>query len=212
MSDRGVLAVDIEGTGQCFVKHPIVEVGISVKRLDTGRTMTTSCHTGRAHSEEYEPRCVREFWSQVDPSGERRLAYTSAQPQWDLWLGVETEFVQTFRQHGSVSVVSDNPAYDIGGISFNLQRYLNVPDVHYISGTYHAVRDSHSTLEALSAMRGELRREFETKLLDWFHDAFPASERAEHDHNAAHDASYIANTWIAAHHYAKACAAGKAPF
>ncbi len=212
MSDWVVLAVDVEGTGQCFVKNPIVEVGISVKRLDTGETVMTSCHMGRAHSDEYEPRCMREFWSQVDPDGERRLAYARARPQWDFWLDVEMDFVNTFRDHASVSVVSDNPAYDIAAISFNLQRYLNAPDVHYISGTYHAVRDSHSTLEVLAAMRGEPRKEFEKKLLDWFHGAFSDSERADHDHNAAHDACYIANTWIAAHHYAKVCAAGKAPF
>ena len=212
--DSVVLAFDVEGSGQYVLANPVTEVGAVVKSMKTGKTLDTFDARGHCRLDQYEKRCVDEFWDEKDPGAKRRKLYEAAPLQCHMWIAFRDFAKHTYATHSQVTLVSDNPAYDAMLVTMGLQRYLDGEELHYISGTYRTIRDSNALLEGMALCRGLARQDFVKTLLTWYLSSVPSAENVAHDHNAVHDASYIANTWIAAHHYAShvACHEGKAPF
>lgn len=200
-----VIAFDLEGSGQYVHANPIVEIGAVVKSMDTGDTIERFACMGQCRLDQFEKRCEDEFWNKKDPDKKRRKMYPTATPQPEMWKLFRDFLKRIYEKFEKVDLVCDNPAYDAMFVTMGMQRYLDGKDLHYVSGTYRYISDSSSFTEALHLSRGLKWGDFETKLLDWYHNLCPMSEKAVHDHNPVNDAAFIANMWIAGHKYAETC-------
>ncbi len=212
--DSVVIAFDVEGSGQYVLSNPVTEVGAVVKSMATGETLDTFESKGHCRLDQYEERCTREFWDNQDPDKKRRKLYAAAGPQVDMWTGFRDFLKRAYDTHQYATLVTDNPAYDAMLATMGIQRYLDGQELHYISGNYRKIRDAHSLIEGLALCRARTGKAFEKDLLAWYLSKTPSAEKVDHDHRAVNDASYIANTWIAAHRYASYMAEheGKTPF
>lgn len=122
---RYYLAVDIERAGASMGKYGILAIGACFGR-DDGTVLATRAFCWNVPQKDgFEPRCWNEFWVNFPQVLERIAAEASQTPMADflLWVGeLEQKYGPFGRQHKTqkLSLVSDNPAYDIGIINVEI--------------------------------------------------------------------------------------------
>lgn len=209
-TNTAILAIDIEGSGDRSSENPTLEVGAVIKTTD-GKTLAKFHEFGRCDPDQYEARCVKEFWNRddVDPSGTKRMRYEEAQDAYHMWKNFYEWIETNTKDLEDFTIVSDNPAYDCGVTSYNFDRYFHGMSLHYVGNkdkdgnkTYVKIRDVHSSVETLAFLSGMERKDFEEKILKTFCGKNKIEE-SEHDHDAFHDANSIANMWLAMVHFLK---------
>jgi hypothetical protein len=214
MSTFDIVAFDLEGAGDRTSENPTVQIGAVIKASD-GTTLAEFQEIGRCDLDQYEPRCVDEFWSKVDEDSRKRKRFAKAQDAYHMWKHFSDWIVENTKGR-KIVFVSDNPGYDVGVANQNLDRYFRGKSLRYINGVYTKTRDSHSAAEALAAARGMGRNEWEEKTLAWYFEKNKGTKikKSAHTHDALDDANHMANIFLASLAYAGHCAAnkGKAPF
>ncbi len=202
-SESAFLTLDLEGSGDRASENPILEIGAVIK-LPDGKTIAEFHELGVCKEDQYEKRCVLEFWDKVDKDGKKRKRYTEAQDSYRLWKNFYDWIVKNTKDRKKIYIVSDNPSYDCGVASYNFDRYFSGKSMHYVMGNgYTNIRDMHSAVESLAMLCGMKRSVFVAKILETYHKAHPHVIPAEHDHDPLNDANSIANTWLAMIYFLK---------
>lgn len=199
-----ILALDLEGSGDRASENPTLEVGAVIKTTD-GKTLAKFHEFGHCDPDQYEVRCVKDFWNRpdVDPTGTKRMRYEEAQDAYHMWKNFYEWIEKHTKDLKNFIIVSDNPAYDCGVASYNFDRYFHGMSLHYVGNrdkdgnkTYVKIRDVHSAVESLAKLCGMERKAFEEKILESYYKDHEI-EKSDHDHDALNDANKIANTWLA---------------
>lgn len=132
---------------------------------------------------EWEERCVREFWSKY-PAILSRIK-TAAQPTADAWREF-MKLLDSFEKSGKIiTIISDNPAYDLTAIDYNLFIRDREFGVRYNKdGTgYRKVADPSERIKGVSDASRK-------KITDRLNKEFA------HTHWAADDARHILATYF----------------
>ena len=213
MQHARIIAFDLEGAGQYLESNPVVQIAAVCKDKD-GNILSRFSEEGRCEPEQYEASCRDEFWAKVDSAGTKRKRYEGAQDAYAMWKNFYEYLRGEFTPEKDTLVICDNPGYDACVATYNFQRYFHGRSLHYVSGSYHAIRDVHSLTVGLAAARGVNRKDWEANVLEWYLASRAHVTRTEHTHDARDDANKIANIWLAAAAYAEHCKthSGKAPF
>lgn len=115
------IAWDIEKGGPCF-EHPIIAVGVCYGTKTTYRKKRF-CLTFDINN--FEEKCLKEFWSKFPNILEK--IKSEATPVVETWEAI-TDFLTLLEvaypeDKYNIVMLSDNPAYDIGHIDYNLFHY-----------------------------------------------------------------------------------------
>lgn len=140
MSNETVyLAIDIEKVDD-YQSSPIVAFGACLGDINGTVLESHAWYPALPQNAKFGERCKREFWDKQvglyatfeDRAEPTAAAYNS----FVAWLnGLEAHY-------GNIVVLSDNPAYDLGSLDHQLERYCGRLPVRYTSlGEYRCVSD-----------------------------------------------------------------------
>lgn len=204
-TETHIIALDLEGSGDRASENPAVEIG-AVLKDPSGKTLSKFHEIGRCDSDQYEPRCEREFWDKIDTDRKKRKRYSEAQDACMLWRHFYDWLENAIQNFPNCIVVSDNPSYDCGVSNYNFDRYFHGKSMHYVGGNgYVKIRDVHSAVEPLAEKANMERSDFERRILVNFYMHCSDVEKSEHTHSALDDANRIANIWLAMIQHVKSC-------
>lgn len=168
------LAVDVEKKGATF-HHPVIQVGVAWGTSLNDIQKRSFCFDYK--DQPFEKRCWDEFWSKYE-NVYSRICAEAAPPvaQWKKF----SDFLQELEEKSEkLDIVSDNPAYDVEAIDYNLHTYLGRAGIRYSSTMgYRRVHDASEMIKGLPSHYGDLIVK-------------KAQSSARATHWAADDAEYI---------------------
>lgn len=183
------LAIDIETGGKDAVLHPVIAVGtcfygpfgVKEKRL----------FVFEFHPHAFEKRCIEEFWSKHTDKLQFFLDYPTKST-----LSEFVDYIDALdKKYANVTLVSDNPAFDIGFLSAKLGlRNLQYP----CTGGYRMPIDTNSFLWAMLVAKDP-----KYKKSNWVSDSDVIEQfgltslTGVHDHRPDNDAEWIGDLFLA---------------
>lgn len=125
--DRGVpcyVAIDIETSGPYMRKNALLAFGVCVMRRDTGEVlMKKGYYLGVEQGTVYDPVTWESFWSKnLDVLREIDAKAKTSSPATVMYQFAED--IDAFGTSDNLTLVSDNPAYDIPWLLDRLQLYM----------------------------------------------------------------------------------------
>ena len=137
-----ILSIDIESGGCQPSKHPLVAIGICF--WNNGLKEKKLFRFEFDYSK-FEPRCVEEFWSKnMDKLEKFRSLPISNIKEFADYVDKLDE------KYPNLTILSDNPAYDIGFINYLYDTQLNRKPLQYkYDGKYRIIVDQNSYLWAM---------------------------------------------------------------
>jgi hypothetical protein len=193
-------ASDIEKTGR-LMKNKITSVGIVVGDED-GNIL----HKKKFNLEvdwfsedfkelgDFEERCVNQFWKKVHPDVIKELK-TNSVSQEEGWRLI-SEFFKSLEEEYppesyDIVFLSDNLAYDIAHINYNLEKYLNQPEIRYSSKDVY--RSQYPADDLFYTMEPKALKEAEARI----------KKIVSSDHNPVNDAHVIYLQFLEYNNYKK---------
>jgi hypothetical protein len=174
---KAYLSVDIEGSGASF-DNPTIAIGVCVGYQDKKEVIAKRTFCFEATQEEFEERCYNEFWVGFKLLDLLERIRANAKP---LKEGM-TEFLEFITDlevqfpKRNLTIITDNPSYDLTHIDVMLHRLFKRPPLRYTSqGEYRWVEDP-------SDVVGDLGKKEEFKESVKF--------EVEHDHWPENDAHF----------------------
>jgi len=132
------VAWDIESSGPGF-QHPVVAVGVCYGTISAYRKKRWYLDFD---TKDFDATCYEEFWSKnLDLLNNIKK---DAVPQEQGWKSISTFLTELEQQHpkSRIVVCSDNPAFDLTLMDYNLYKYCNRLGVRYSDkGKYRQVMD-----------------------------------------------------------------------
>lgn len=142
--EKAVLAVDIETSGALFTKHGIVSIGWcagdmngNILNNDLGkdanwRVCMDPAEVGRT----WEERCLREYWNAQDKDGrqpqlEQKKQFLAEAIPTKQAMEKFAKMVDTLDAKYDVTILSDNPGFDIGFLSVYYSEFLGRLPISY---------------------------------------------------------------------------------
>lgn len=167
---KGVLTVatiDLEKVG-CRLVNPIPMLGITVGKIDLSTLQGTVIEKTRFTlpfeldlNDEEVKRCLSEFWDKQDG-----LLDMARKTQLSTWKDVAAYVDELYTLHNVTKWVSDNPAFDLGHLDYQLTVHgaRPYPVRHSPTGDYVSVEDCTEQVKGLTPkMRAEVK-----KMMDLF--------------------------------------------
>ncbi len=112
---RPILAIDIESGGCQPSKHPLIAIGTCLVRADGSEEK--KLFTLDFDFDQFEASCVEQFWSRHMDKLEKLKAPA---------VGAIADYVDCLdKQFDDLTLISDNPSYDIDFINYYYDTKLN---------------------------------------------------------------------------------------
>lgn len=168
------IAVDIESLGSTY-DHPVVAVGFVVGDK-LGNELESRLFVLPFDESKIEPRCKEEFWDK-QPGLLDSFRKSEFKTEKDAWQAISDWLDAKETEYFGIELLSDNPAFDIALIDYNLHLHLNRRPMRYTkAGKYRSISDPSERLHMCPR---------------WFRDTFKENFGFLHSHNPCDDARYI---------------------
>lgn len=208
-----LIAFDVEGTGNSFARHAMVELGAVAYCADRPHdqleqfSIAINIPKGRT----WELRCLEEFWLKDKKSDlahkarriDRGVGHEPAiaMKKFISWvLGVVTN--RAGGDYSRIRFISDNAAYDAAWVGLYLCEYADhEPLTTFFDGKFQGVIDTSSYHQGVSRHDHGVEMSLKRKRGHYSEDAACRAElgvpdddvpATQHDHNAVNDAANIA--------------------
>lgn len=182
---RPLLAIDIESGGCQPSKHPLIAIGTCLfKPCGSKEKKIFRFNFDYA---KFEPKCVEEFWSKHQDKLDKlkQLPISS--------IADFANYVDDLdKQFDNLTILSDNPSYDISFINYVYDVELNrKPILYKYNNKYRIVIDPNSYFWALMPETDD----------PWISDSkvlnkFKVEINSVHDHMPDNDAEHILDTFV----------------
>ena len=151
-----LLAIDVESRGENMITHGIVSIGWCVGCADEFHVI----ERGRVSlkplpGQTFERRCIDEFWSKY--KDQLHMLQKEAVDA-DRGMSEFRQKMQEYDRNYRVTIVSDNPAFDIGIVNY----YLNYHGYPWLQYTFDDDRRYRSIYCAEGFARGAVGLRYET--------------------------------------------------
>jgi len=187
-----IVAIDIEKAGPMLFQHPIISIGTCIGDINGNvlQKWKLNLEVNWPSEEDlgsFDKDCWEKFWTKQPQTLIESLQIDSHTQKFGFqkfstWLdGIEREFPE---EKFNVKFVSDNPAFDIGNIDANLEKYCERKSMMYSSsGNYRSITNPCDMLKMVP--KNSLKEMMEK---------IPA----RHTHDPADDAEYIYHQYVLA--------------
>lgn len=158
-SKQHVLAFDIETTGCNLQSNAIMSIGASVQDEDMIEVDMFSVNLEIPKNKKFEEKCVLEVWSKhpeaLARATENPIAPVTAMRSFEKWLDAVEE------KYENLTIISDNPAFDMQWLNFYLNQYTGRRPINYDKKEkYRLIWDSHSMMRVMTMLSGDMTSEW----------------------------------------------------
>lgn len=181
-----VLAIDVERTG-CYYKNQTLAVGLAL--YVPGEGISNYRFTpDRDANIKWETRCIDEFWSK-----NQDLLKDILDTPTQKWEHLTNIINDLDTKYPNLMICSDNPAYDIAHLNYELQSHTGIRGLYYkLDKSYRNIIDTDSFLAAFDIHNNDLWVSTNQILVN--HNL---TVSAVHDHKPENDAAYILESFLA---------------
>lgn len=139
-----ILAIDIETSGSSFIGNGILSIGASLQNISREELESFLVNISLADGRKFEQSCKENFWDK----NPKTLEFVSQSPLHPTEaMNKFGEFVDRIKQqYQGITVVSDNPSFDIAWIDHYFTAYTDRKPLRYLinDGQYAMIWDSSS--------------------------------------------------------------------
>lgn len=120
--EKVLFAVDIEGSGASVSKNGIVAIGWCVGDLK-GNVLEKRRVSVKLQNRLFEPRCVNQYWTKPEQAAQLQVFLREAVDPYEA-IRLFMSAVDSFEDKYDVTILSDNPAYDIAWLNSYIDTFL----------------------------------------------------------------------------------------
>ena len=191
--EKILFAVDIEGSGALLSQHAIIAIGWCVGNMEGKILEKKRVSLKIPFNKGFEVRCLEQYWKKDKTQMLQLATFTTEAVDPETAMKTFIERVRFYDNDYDVSIVTDNPSYDIMWINYYLDVYLNHMPLNYYSdqASYRGITDPMNFGIRYKIKKDKEETSFVFNKTKYFEEMDNFKKSGIHDHWPENDAEGI---------------------